>query len=82
MQLSEIKTVEQAKALAFDVIQRIEIEQSNLRALQQRIAGLSEEMALRFEALGGSKSDLAQIVNDATANSSDTKLAADDSVVE
>ena len=26
----------------------------------------AEEMALRFEALGGSKSDLAQIVNDAT----------------
>lgn len=27
----------------------------------------AEEMALRFEELGGSKSDLAQIVNDATA---------------
>jgi len=27
----------------------------------------AEEMALRFEALGGSKSDLAQIVNDAIA---------------
>ena len=27
----------------------------------------AEKMALRFEALGGSKSDLAQIVNDATA---------------
>lgn len=27
----------------------------------------AEEMALRFEALGGSKSDLAQIVNDAKA---------------
>lgn len=26
----------------------------------------AEEMALRFEELGGSKSDLAQIVNDAT----------------
>jgi len=62
MQLSEIKTVEQAKALAFDAIQRIEIEQQNLRALQQRIAELSDEMAL-----GGSKSYLAQIVNDATA---------------
>ena len=42
MQLSEIKTVEQAKALAFDAIQRIEIEQNNLRALQQRIVELSE----------------------------------------
>lgn len=47
MQLSEIKTVEQAKSLAFDAIQRIEIEQSNLRALQQRIVELNEEMALR-----------------------------------
>ena len=27
----------------------------------------AEELALRFEALGGNKSDLAQIVNDATA---------------
>ena len=42
MQLSEIKTVEQAKALAFDAIQRIEIEQNNLRALQQRIVQLEE----------------------------------------
>lgn len=40
MQLSEIKTVEQAKALAFDAIQRIEIEQNNLRALQARIQEL------------------------------------------
>lgn len=31
----------------------------------------AEEMALRFEALGGSKSDLAQIVNDATAEQED-----------
>ena len=53
MQLSEIKTAEQAKALAFDAIQRIEIEQNNLRALQARIQELqnAEEMALRFEAL-------------------------------
>ena len=29
----------------------------------------AEEMALRFEALGGDKSDLAQIVNDAKADS-------------
>lgn len=43
MQLSEIKTVEQAKALAFDCVQRIEIEQANLRALQQRIAQLESE---------------------------------------
>ena len=40
MQLSEIKTIEQAKAMAFDAIQRIEIEQNNLRALQARIQEL------------------------------------------
>ena len=40
--LNDIKTVEQAKALAFDAIQAIEIQQSNLRALQSRIAELSE----------------------------------------
>ncbi len=42
MQLEDIKTVEQAKALAFDCIQRIEVEQNNLRVLQQRIAELSK----------------------------------------
>ena len=40
--LNDIKTVEQAKALAFDAIQRIEIEQNNLRALQQRIVQLEQ----------------------------------------
>ena len=43
MKLEDIKTVEQAKALAFDCIQAIEQQQVNLRALQQRIAQLSEE---------------------------------------
>lgn len=43
MKLEDIKTIEQAKALAFDTIQRIEIEQNNLRALQQRIVQLSEQ---------------------------------------
>jgi len=43
MQLSDIKTVEQAKALAFDCIQRIEMEQTNLRALQARIQQLDQE---------------------------------------
>lgn len=40
MQLSEIKTIQECKALAFDAIQRIEIEQNNLRALQVRIQEL------------------------------------------
>ena len=43
MDIKDIKTVEQAKALAFDCIQAIEQQQQNLRALQQRIAQLSEE---------------------------------------
>jgi len=43
MKLEDITTVEQAKALAFDCIQAIEQQQQNLRALQQRIAQLSEE---------------------------------------
>lgn len=43
MKLEDITSVEQAKALAFDAIQRIEIEQNNLRALQQRIVELTEK---------------------------------------
>ena len=43
MELKDIKTVEQAKALAFDCIQRIEVEQQNLRALQLRIEELSKK---------------------------------------
>jgi len=42
MDIKDIKTVEQAKALAFDCIQRIEVEQRNLQALQARIAQLNE----------------------------------------
>lgn len=43
MKLEDITTIEQAKALAFDTIQHIKIEQQNLRALQQRIIELGEE---------------------------------------
>lgn len=43
MQLSEIKTVEQAKSLAFDCIQAIEQQQTNLRLLQARIVELAEK---------------------------------------
>ena len=43
MTLEDIKTVEQAKSMAFDCIQRIEIEQRNLSALQQRIVQLEQE---------------------------------------
>lgn len=47
--LNEVKTVEQAKALAFDCIQRIEIEQRNLQALNARIAELSEKESAKTE---------------------------------
>jgi hypothetical protein len=40
MKLEDIKTVEQAKALAFDCIQAIEQQQVNLRALQARMVEL------------------------------------------
>jgi len=43
MDIKDIKTAEQAKALAYDCLQRIEIEQQNIRALNARIAELSEE---------------------------------------
>jgi hypothetical protein len=42
MNLQDIKTVEQAKALAFDTIQQIDMQQRNLQALQQRIVVLEE----------------------------------------
>lgn len=43
MDIKDIKTVEQAKALAFDCLQRIEIEQQNLRAINMRITQLEDE---------------------------------------
>ena len=43
MELKDITTVEQAKALAFDCIQAIEMQQQNLRALQVRIGELAEK---------------------------------------
>ena len=45
MELKDIKTVDQAKALAFDCVQAIELQQNNLRALQQRINELEKEQS-------------------------------------
>ena len=42
LQVEDIKTVEQAKALAFDCIQQIEMQQNNLRVLQARITELGK----------------------------------------
>jgi len=44
MKLEDIKTVQEAKALAFDAIQAIEQQQANLRALQARIQQLDQEV--------------------------------------
>jgi len=44
MKLEDIKTIELAKSMAFDCIQRIEMEQNNLRALQARIQQLDQEV--------------------------------------
>ena len=49
MDIKDITTVEQAKALAFDCIQAIEQQQVNLRALQARMAELEEEKTQRLE---------------------------------
>jgi len=43
MDIKDIKTVEQAKALAFDCIQAIEQQQANLRALQARMVELEQK---------------------------------------
>ena len=43
MDIKDITTVEQAKALAFDCIQAIEQQQTNLRLLQARIVELAEK---------------------------------------
>ena len=43
MDIKDIKDITVLKSYAFDCIQRIEIEQQNLRALQLRIEELSKK---------------------------------------
>lgn len=43
MELEDIKTIDQAKALAYDCVQRIEMERNNLSLLQQRMQQLEQE---------------------------------------
>ena len=43
MDLNKEQNVEKLKSMAFDAIQAMEVQQQNLRALQQRIAQLEEE---------------------------------------
>lgn len=42
MDITKITDVKELKALAFDAIEQIEIQQNNLRALQQRLAELDK----------------------------------------
>lgn len=42
MDITKITDVKELKALAFDAIEQIEIQQNNLRALQQRLAELAK----------------------------------------
>ena len=49
MDIKDIKTIEQAKALCYDAIQAIEIQQRNLQALQSRIQELQSEVAKKTD---------------------------------
>jgi arginine utilization protein RocB len=42
MDITKITDVRELKAMAFDCLQTIEIQQNNLRLIQQRIAQLEE----------------------------------------
>ncbi len=43
MDISQITDMKELKALAFDALQAIEVQQNNLRLIQQRIAELEQE---------------------------------------
>jgi hypothetical protein len=42
MDISKVTDLKELKALAFDALQAIEVQQTNLRIVQQRIAELEE----------------------------------------
>ncbi len=42
MDLQKVSDIIELKALAFDTLQAIELQQNNLRAIQQRIAELEQ----------------------------------------
>lgn len=43
MDLSKISNITQLKALAYDLVQAIDVQQSNLRIVQERIAEVQRE---------------------------------------
>lgn len=45
MDLQKITDIKELKALAFDTLQALELQQNNLRLIQQRIAELEQEPA-------------------------------------
>jgi hypothetical protein len=47
MDISKVTDLKELKALAFDTLQAIEVQQSNLRLIQQRIAELEQEQSTK-----------------------------------
>jgi hypothetical protein len=45
MDLQKVTDIKELKALAFDTLQALELQQNNLRLIQQRIAELEQEPA-------------------------------------
>lgn len=43
MDITKVTDLKELKALAFDTLQAIELQQNNLRIIQQRIAELEQE---------------------------------------
>lgn len=43
MDLQKVTDIKELKALAFDTLQAIELQQNNLRLIQQRLAELEQE---------------------------------------
>lgn len=43
MDINEITDVTQLKALAYDTLQALEVQQNNLRLIQQRLAELEQQ---------------------------------------
>lgn len=47
MDIQKITDIKELKAMAFDTLQAIEIQQNNLRLIQQRIAEIEQEPAAK-----------------------------------
>jgi uncharacterized coiled-coil protein SlyX len=45
MDLQKVTDIKELKAMAFDTLQTIEVQQNNLRLIQQRIAELEQQTA-------------------------------------